>query len=67
MNSIQFRQELDTMEHDMETLRLQNLLQRKGEEFERLTEEAHDIYREYLIILNTYYAHVNKIVNIGRL
>ena len=67
MTDTQLIKELDTMERDMETLRLQNLLQRKGEEFERLTEEAHDIYREYLIILNQYYAHIGQIVNKGRL
>ena len=67
MTDTQFVKELDTMEFDIEKLRLQNLLQRKGEEFERLTEEARDIYREWLIVRNQYFEHIGKIIHKGRL
>ena len=67
MTDTQLIKELETMEHDIETLCLQNILQRKLAESEKLVEEAHRLYREYLLVLNQYYEHIGKVVSIGRL
>ena len=67
MTKTEVYKELERIEHDIERHRLEVLLKRKGEEFQRLSEEANDIYREYLIIYNQYNELTGRIVHNGKM